>query len=218
MDGPATWGVWVPARIEHSIRFRGRSAQRTAYVRPDRYADVPDACTALTVSSLLRELLVRATAIGALDRRTRSEAAIADLIVGELAVAGRPPFALPEPASSTITQAARLLVDGPLRGAGTVDLAGAVGVGTRTLERRFREETGVSIGAWRRQRMLLDGLELIASGGSIKHAARTAGYRSPSAFIAAFGSTPGRYFPPVDEHRHETPSPGGSTDNWSRSP
>lgn len=55
----------------------------------------------------------------------------------------------------------------------------------------------MTLGRWRQQRMLLRGLERVAGGASVKDAAVTAGYGSPSAFIAAFrnafGATPGRY-------------------------
>jgi AraC-like DNA-binding protein len=55
----------------------------------------------------------------------------------------------------------------------------------------------MTLGQWRRQRMLLRGLERVVGGASVKDAAATAGYASPSAFIAAFrnafGTTPARY-------------------------
>jgi AraC-like DNA-binding protein len=76
----------------------------------------------------------------------------------------------------------------------------AVGLGARTLERRFHAETGMTLGRWRQQRMLLRGPERIAGGASVAAAATAAGYAAPSAFIAAFreafGATPSRYFSP----------------------
>jgi AraC-like DNA-binding protein len=186
--------VWVPAGTAHSLRFVGRSAFRTVYLRPEQR--LPPECRALAASPLLRELILRATAIGMLDRREPAEAALATLIVGELGEAGPPPFTLAEPATAPTRAAARLLVEGPA--AGTAGIAKAVGLGTRTLERRFQAETGLTLGRWRQQRMLLRGLELVAAGSSITQAAAAAGYGSPSAYIAAFrkafGTTPARYF------------------------
>jgi AraC-like DNA-binding protein len=84
-------------------------------------------------------------------------------------------------------------------------------VSARTLERRFRAETGMTLGRWRRQRALLRGLELVAGGASITAASAAAGYGSPSAYIAAFkkafGATPARYFAAV---RPEQGGPGGT--------
>lgn len=56
----------------------------------------------------------------------------------------------------------------------------------------------MTLGRWRQQRNLLRGLERIAAGATITVAAGVAGYRSPSAFIAAFrkafDATPAGYF------------------------
>jgi AraC-like DNA-binding protein len=196
---PPTWSVWVPAGVEHAIRFVGNSALRTCYLRPAFGSSLPDVCRALVVSPLLRELIVRATDVGMLDERDPVEAALARLIANELTVASAspsmPPYTLPEPTGPATSAAARLIVDGA---AGTARLARAVGVSPRTLERRFQTETGMTLGRWRQHRLLICGLEHIAAGGSVADAAVASGYASPSAYIAAFrkafASTPGRYF------------------------
>ena len=78
------------------------------------------------------------------------------------------------------------------------ELARRVGLSTRTLERRFAQETGMTVGRWRRQVRLLDALRELASGQTVKVVAQDAGYSSPSAFVSAFrsvfGVTPARYF------------------------
>lgn len=194
---PSTWAVWVPASVGHAIRFVGDSALRTVYLRATWRTDLPGDCRVLAVSPLLRELIVRATAIGMLDGRDPTESAIACLIVAELGEPGPPPFRLSEPTSPAAVEAAHLITGDAAAARSTPALARAVGIGVRTLERRFRAETGMSLGRWRQQRMLLRGLERLAGGASVKDAAKTAGYRSPSAFIAAFrkafGTTPARY-------------------------
>jgi AraC-like DNA-binding protein len=81
---------------------------------------------------------------------------------------------------------------------GTAALARRIGIGVRTLERRFAAETGMTLGRWRQHHALLHGLARIADGASTAEASRAAGYATPSAFIAAFrnafGTTPSRYF------------------------
>jgi AraC-like DNA-binding protein len=195
---PPAWAIWVPAGVSHAIRFVGEGALRTVYLRPAERAGPADGCRSLAVSPLLAELLLRATVLGMLDGRDAAESAIATLIVAELGESRRPPFTLPEPASPATIQAARLIDAGAPPAAGTVTLARALGVGTRTLERRFHAETGMTLGRWRQHRRLLRGLEEIAAGGTVSAAASIAGYGSPSAFIAAFrkvfDATPGRYF------------------------
>ena len=192
---PPQWAVWVPAKVAHAIRFVGDSALRTLYLRPGWTSDLPGDCTAVTISPLLRELILRATAIGMLDAREGVEAALATLILDEFRGARAPPFDLPQPTSPALREAAARFA---APGAGTARLARAVGMGRRTLERRFLAETGMSPARWRRHALLLGAIERLAGGQSVKAAAAAAGYASPSAFVAAFrkrfGITPSRYF------------------------
>lgn len=194
---PPRWAVWVPGGVEHQIRFAGPAELRTLYLRADVAARLPPDCQVLTVSPLLRELVLRTVSLGMLDAREPLHAALAQLIAGELAVRDVPALDLPTPASPALRRAADLLSrEGePL---GTARVAAQVGLSARTLERRFLEETGMSVAAWGRQARLLNSLSLLAGGRSAKSAAAAAGYRTSSAFVAAFrrtfGATPARYF------------------------
>jgi AraC-like DNA-binding protein len=76
-------------------------------------------------------------------------------------------------------------------------LARETGASKRTLERRFRAETGMGLGRWRQQLRLLQALRLLAEGQPVTSVALEVGYQSTSAFISMFkkamGSTPRRY-------------------------
>ena len=185
---PPEWGVWVPAGIGHAIRFAGPSALRTLYVRPGWAEALPEACSAVTVSPLLRELILKAVRIGMLDARDSVEAALATLLVEEFRQSRAPPFELPQPRSEALRRAAQT----------TAGLASEIGMGKRTLERHFRAETGMSPARWRRHKRLLGALEQLAAGAPVQTVAAAAGYRGASAFVAAFrrqfGVTPSRYF------------------------
>jgi AraC-like DNA-binding protein len=195
---PATWAIWVPAGIRHEIRFVVDSAFRTAYFLPDWIDDYPAGCTVVYVSALLRELILRAVTIGQLDRRRPLETAVASLIVSELQVSAARSLSLKQPTGAMMCRAATLIANGDPQAATLASLARAVGTGTRTLERQFFAETGMTPGRWRQHQAMLAGLELLASGAAVKSVAERAGYKTASAFIAAFrkifGTTPGNYF------------------------
>lgn len=196
---PPHWAVWVPAGVTHSIRFAGPAALRTLYLRPDLALALPAECGVITVSPLLRELIIRAVGHGMLDERDATDRALAHLIVGECHHATAPPFDLATPTSEACRRAVSLFETGDAA-LTTAAIARRVGLSTRSLERRFRLETGVTLGQWRRQAALLAALQVLALGKPVKAAAETAGYRTASAFVAAFhanfGTTPGRYFQP----------------------
>lgn len=193
---PSRWAVWVPAGTPHRIRAAAPAAFRTIYIMPGCADGMPEACAAITVSPLMRELVLRVCEIGMLDGRDAVEAATAILLIDELKSAPVPPFHLPEPASD----ATRRVVERLFRtdGEGIAEIAREVGMSPRTLERRFLAETGMSIGRWRRRGAMLTAIERLAAGMSVKQAAGAAGYATPSAFVAAFraefGETPGKYF------------------------
>jgi AraC-like DNA-binding protein len=195
---PATWAIWVPAGIRHGIRFVVDSAFRTAYFRPDWADNYPTGCTVVSVSALLRELILRTIKIGKLDRRHPLETAIAALIVSELQVSGARSLSLKQPTSEAMCRAARLMTKRSPQTATVSSLASAVGAGTRTFERQFFAETGMTPGRWRQHQAMLTGLESLAGGTAIKIVAAQSGYSTASAFIAAFrkifGTTPGSYF------------------------
>ncbi|MDQ8755263.1 helix-turn-helix transcriptional regulator [Sphingosinicella sp. LHD-64] len=195
---PPHWAIWVPAGVEHDIRFATGGRLRTIYLRPDVNAQLPRQCTVVTVSPLLRELILKAVDVGMLDRRETVDLALATLILDEFRQSGTPPFALPQPESPAASRAAALIAAGASPARDMAALAKAAGAGVRTLERRFRAETGMSPAQWRRHREMLAALERLAGGAAIKEVADHAGYAAPSAFVAAFrrqfGVTPGRYF------------------------
>ena len=197
---PPHWAIFVPVDAVHSIRFAAPSDLRTLYLRPGSSDLMPSDCAVITVSPLLRELILRATRERMLDSRDPAEAALATLILDEFRQAGTPPFDLPQPESGTLLRAASLMATNAPEAATSATLARAVGLGTRTLERQFLTETGLTPGRWRRQYALLNALESLAAGTPIKQAAALAGYSTTSAFTAAFraafGTTPGRYFLP----------------------
>jgi AraC-like DNA-binding protein len=195
---PPHWAVWAPAGVSHALRFTGAASLRTLYLRPG-FGELSPRSAVLTVSSLLRELILRAVEIGMLDEREPAHVAIAALILHECQTPATPaPLDLALPQSDLLRRVADHLAQQPEDQSGHTALARRFGIGARTLERGFVAETGLSLGRWRRQARFLFALRRLGAGASVKQAAADAGYQSPSAFIAAFraafDTTPGRYF------------------------
>jgi AraC-like DNA-binding protein len=208
---PPRWAVWVPAGVQHGVRFIGGCKFRTLYMRPEWQPSIPQQCGVVGVSGLLHELILRVTEISMLDSRDPQEAAMATIAIGELQYMNVPPFSLPYPTSEATKRAVAIINDRGQKTVTTETLAKAVGLSPRSLERSFAAETGMSLGRWRQHQRLLKALERIALGQSIKVVAAAVGYATPSAFVAAFRSmfqsTPGQYFSMGEPHEHSDQRP-----------
>ncbi len=191
--------VLIPAGRIHSIRMWGEVAVRTLYfpMSLDAAALRYDECRVLAVSSLLRELILRTVETGALDSRTPAHQHLLAVLLDEMETAPVTPATLPLPEDERASAVALKVLAAPSDAHGLEDLARQHAVGRRTLERLFRNETGMSFGLWKQKARLSDGVRLLAEGRSVTDAALDTGYSSVSAFIAAFkrtfGCTPGQW-------------------------
>jgi AraC-like DNA-binding protein len=178
----------------------GTVEMRTLYLCPTLTAFGDLECRVVEVVPLLRELILRAVERMGLDSRVAHDARLIGLLEDEirtaLAEVQESPLVLPMPEDERAQEVARAVLEDVSMSDSVDDLAKEYGVARRTLERRFREETGMSFGMWRQKARLLDSIRMLADGSSVTDTALTCGYSSVSAFIAAFkvtfGYTPGR--------------------------
>jgi transcriptional regulator GlxA family with amidase domain len=151
----------------------------------------------VNIPSLLRELILRISRVGALDRKKPAQAHLISVLLDELVSVSDVPLQLPMPRDPRARRFASALEACPDDDASIAALARRAGASRRTMERLFLAETKMTAGEWRRRLRLLHGVRLMAHGEAVGVAAAEAGYASASAFIAAFrrtfGTTPSRY-------------------------
>ena len=194
---PPGRAVLIPAGVPHAIRMWGDVAMRSLYFPAEVAMPVADpaACRVISVTPLLREIILRVAALVALDSRVEAEARLMSVLMDELAAAPIEPLLLPLPSDARALAAATCVLAEPAHDATTDSLARGAGLSARTLERLFRAETGMSFGLWRQKARLLESVRVLAERGSVTDAALDSGYSSVSAYIAAFkqtfGCTPG---------------------------
>lgn len=197
----ATWivppgrAVWIPAHVEHAIRMWGTVAMRSLYFRPGAGIQTT-ACKVISVTPLLRELILRSVDLAGLDSRELAEQQIAALVLHEVECAeDGPPLQLPLPCHEGARKAAEAVLCDPSQKSAADEIARHAGLSERTLERMFAADTGMSFGVWRQKARLFGSLRMLVETQSVTEAAFEAGYSSVSAYIAAFrqtfGYTPG---------------------------
>jgi AraC-like DNA-binding protein/mannose-6-phosphate isomerase-like protein (cupin superfamily) len=195
---PTHRAVWIPASVPHSITMSGTVSMRTLYLRPRLARTLPRSCSVVNVSALLRELILHACALETLNVRKERQRHVIDLIVDHLETIQTVSLQLPNPTDARALRVAGVLLANPGEQRTLAQVCKVTGAGMRTIERRFREETGMTFGKWRQQLRLMQAMRLLAEGAKITHAALEAGYSTPSAFIFMFrkslGTTPSAYF------------------------
>jgi AraC-like DNA-binding protein len=192
---PPTRALWIPAGTPHETRASGRAVLRSAYLKPGRcpigWADPAP----VAVTPLLAELISHLGRDGLSSRqRSRAETLLFDLLTPIHAAT----LDVDLPADARAREVAEALLANPAD-ARTLEAWGRhVGASSRTLARAFLAETGLSFGRWRTSTRLQAALPQLADGAPVSVVAGQVGYRTTSAFVAAFrahtGVTPGRYF------------------------
>jgi AraC-like DNA-binding protein len=189
---PPQFAIWIPANVRHSIRMPNAVAMRTLYLR-SRLARSRD-CTVLSVSPLLRELIVEAVRVGELKSRRRETAALSDVLVAQINKASPVPTMLAMPSDPRARRVAQSVISSPRQAHKLEPQCRLAGVSVRTMQRLFMHEVGMDFQTWRRQARLVSAIESLLCGASVKSVALALGYRQPSAFVAMFrkvmGATP----------------------------
>lgn len=195
---PPMRALWVAAGVAHALHMRGAVQMQTLYFRPDVAPAINADCCVISVEPLLRELIVSIVAAGWLDDSMPSHRARLRLLLELLTLVPERPLSLPMPRDPRARIVAERVLDRLDADVSATAFARSSGASSRTIERLFLDQTGMTFGRWRQQARLLEAIRLLGEGTPVTAVARQVGYRSPSAFVAAFrkclGRTPAQYF------------------------
>jgi len=180
------------------MEMPGPVYMRTLYLKRGLSKSLPDGCCVLNVSPLLRELIIHATGLGALDRSVPAHKRLIGIILDQLDQLPTIPLQIPMPIDARARKVTEILRTKLDESISLQQISRIVGASKRTIERLFLAETNMTFGRWRQQLRLMNALQLLAGGENVTNVALEVGYESTSAFIAvfkdAFGVTPSRYF------------------------
>jgi len=194
---PPQCAIWIPGDMRHNIKVVGPLEVYCLFVEPDATPALSRTCCTVSVSPLMRELIVRCAALPALYPLDGAETRLAAVLLDELASAPVEHMHLPMPADKRLRRIAEMLTANPADRATMQEWAGRIGVGERTLGRLLLRDTGMSFGRWRQQLQIMLALEWLSKGTSVQTVAIDLGYESAGSFVTMFrkalGSSPGRY-------------------------
>lgn len=192
---PPSRALFIPADLPHTTAASTAAELHSLYLRPQQCPELwahPTVLAAVPMFTALVGHLARADLPA--DARQRAEAVLFDVLrpapVASIEIAW--------PRDDRARRVAREIAADPADERDAAAWARLVGTSERTLSRLFVAETGIGLGRWRTRVRIRRALELVAAGTPVTAVGQRIGYRTASAFIAAFrrelGVTPSRCF------------------------
>lgn len=194
---PPRSAIWIPGGAVHAMKVTGALEGYGAFVASNVGTRLPATCCAVSVTPLLRELLIRSANLPLLYEEGGANSRLVTVLLDELAAAKAEDLHLPMPADPRLRRIIDLMMASPAD-RGTLDAwANRAGLSARTLGRLINRETGMSFGRWRQQLGVMLAVKWLAGGASIQQVTADLGYESVPSFVTMFrkalGTSPGRY-------------------------
>lgn len=196
--------AWLPGGVVHSVAGPPENTIfRSLYVRPDLAARLDGKAAVVSASPFLQDLLQRLFDVYAGDRDPTLYPHLAALALDEIARAEHhceiASPRVPSPRDRRAKLICEALLDQPADRRTLEEWGKIAGASARTLERLFRDETGMSFNDWRQACRIAAAIPKLKQGSPVKQVAWAVGYDSPSAFAAIFRRVVGTN--PTGAHR-----------------
>jgi AraC-like DNA-binding protein len=194
---PPLSAIWIPGGTVHKKKLTGAMEGYGAFVDPAVSPGLPATCCVVSVTPLLRELLIRSAQLPAFYEETAANSRLLGTLLDELAAAKVEGLHLPMPVDVRLRKVADAMIATPGDRGNLKVWARRGGLSERTLERLLHQETGMSFSRWRQQLAVMLAVKWMADGRSIQQVADDLGYESTPSFVTMFrktlGTSPRRY-------------------------
>jgi AraC-like DNA-binding protein len=191
---PPHCGVWLPGGTRHSNSATANARIFFVFIEPGA-ADLPDRCCTLSISPLLRELIIELA--GRMQEGEARDKLLIELLLQELPRMPVQQLHLPISPEPRLRRIAAALADDPSDRSTQAEWAQRVALSESSLARLVLKETGLTFGRWRQQLHLIVALRALSAGTSVQQVSADLGYESVTAFITMFkkalGKPPARY-------------------------
>jgi len=182
---PTHRAVLIPPNADHRVLIEGVST-RSLYIEPAAAPWFPNRCQVVDVSPLLRALLLAAVDLPAEYELHGRDGALIDLILHEIQSVTPLPLDLPMPARDDLRSLCHAFLTAPSIRSMPGEWAAALNVSTRTFNRVFRDQTGLTFQQWRQRACVLHAIRLLSAGVTVTQAGAALGYDTPAAFSVMF--------------------------------
>src|ERR1700723_3998842 len=107
---PPNRAVWIPEEVSHTIAMSGPVAMRTLYLKPRIAKGLPRDCCVISVSPLLKELILYACTLPALKTTVKWQEHLIGIILHQLEAVRMVPLQLPHLSEPRAVRIAEILL------------------------------------------------------------------------------------------------------------
>lgn len=182
---PPQRAVWIPAGVDHEVLMLGVST-RSLYIEPAAITAMDTRCQVISVSPLMRQLLMEAVELVPDYDEAGRDGVLIDLLLHELQRSAHLPLHLPLPHDPRLLGLCQAFLKRPDAHASPVQWAAQLHISLRSFNRLFSRQTTLSFSQWRQQACVMAALAHLAEGDSVTRIALDQGYDSPAAFSTMF--------------------------------
>ncbi|HMN13973.1 MAG TPA: helix-turn-helix transcriptional regulator, partial [Bellilinea sp.] len=196
---PNGQAFWIPAGVPHEVKTNGTVSMHSLFFNKDKVAgsELFAACCVVTISPLLRELILYAARSLETLKPAASERLIS-VIFDQISHLKAEALFLPVTGDPRLRRIIERLLAEPSDSRSLDEWGAEIGSCSRTLSRLFLTQTGLTFGKWRERARVLATLKGLSEGRTVTELAYELSYQSQSAFIDMFkrttGQTPGKFF------------------------
>jgi len=182
---PPQRAVWIPPGVDHEVLMLGVST-RSLYIEPAAVTAMDTRCQVISVSPLMRQLLMEAVELAPDYDEAGRDGALIHLLLHELLRSAHLPLHLPLPKDPRLLSLCQAFLEHPDAHASPVEWAALLHISLRSFNRLFSRQTALSFSQWRQQACVMSALARLAEGDSVTRIALDLGYESPAAFSTMF--------------------------------
>ncbi len=206
---PPQCAIWIPGDLPHAARGAGDTECYCLFVEPDAAPGLPETCCTISVSPLLRELLLKVAGFPEVYALGGREERLIAALLDELVAAPVEDLHLPMPRDPRLRRLAEMMLADPTDKTSKAEWATRIGMSERSMSRLLLHEIGMSFGRWRRQLHVILALQRLTKGETVQKVALDLGYENASGFVTMFrkavGKPPARYLSDRTSSAERTP-------------
>ena len=185
---PPERAVWIPAGIPHQLMMY-KVKTCSLYILPEYSPRQSIGCEVLSISPLLRQLLLKAPSLN--EPFSQHDDLVFELILKELSDSSSVDLHLSLPENEVLLKACQAFLKEPNIHTSPKEIAETLCISERHFSRIFKNEMGMSFSKWRQHACIFLSLEKLIQKKPIHRIAYDLGFQNPAAFTTLFQRTLG---------------------------